>query len=93
MTYEKLKLDKAVTYARLLGFEPTERTLRARVSFNWSGRGGDWFQILANKTQIVLYTVNRESTSSVERACEYLQEIERRQNQSLTDIRAEKTGR
>jgi hypothetical protein len=95
MTYEKLKLNKAVTYARLLGFEPFGQSLAGRRHFHWyMPEGDDTFSVFALRGDgLISYTVNGDTTSSIERACELLQQIERKQNRGLTDIRAEKTGR
>jgi hypothetical protein len=95
MTFEKLKLNKAVLYARLLGFEPFGQALSANRHFHWyMPEGDDSFSVFALRSDKLLsYTVNHETTNDVERACEMLQEIERKQNQHMTDIRAERTTR
>jgi hypothetical protein len=82
MTYEKLKLTKAVTYARLLGFEPHTSYKHPRRHFQFNTKE-DTFSIsfFATGTN---YCVNRQNTSSEERACEWLQEIERKQKQTAS---------
>lgn len=86
MTYEKLKLNKAVTYARLLGFEPFGHSLAGRRHFYWyMPEGDDTFSVFALRGDgLISYTVNRDTTSSIERACELLKKIEYKQNQSCT---------
>jgi hypothetical protein len=94
MTFEKLKTDKAVLYARLLGFEPFGSAHTATKHFYWfMPEGSDDFSVHFFKGQnAASYQVNNQNTSSVEQACKWLQEIERKRNRGLTDIRAERTG-
>lgn len=88
MTYEKLKLNKAVTYARLLGFEPFGNALTGRRHFHWyMPEGDDTFSVFALRSdELLSYTVNRETTTDIERACEMLQVIERNQKDNSRGV-------
>jgi hypothetical protein len=77
MTFEKLKTDKAVLYARLLGFEPFGQSLSAHKHFYWyMPEGEDTFSVHFHKG-VPQYTVNRETSTSIEQACKWLQKIEK----------------
>lgn len=81
MTFEKLKTDKAVLYARLLGFEPFGQSLSARKHFYWyMPEADDEFAVHFYK-DVPAYTVNHENTTNVDQACKWLQRIEARERE------------
>lgn len=86
MTFEKLKTNKAVLYARLLGFEPFGNAETATRHFHWyMPEGDDTFSVHQYAgIDGLSYTVNRESTSSLEHACKFLQKIERKQEKAVS---------
>jgi len=84
MTFEKVKINKAVIYAHLLGFEAFGQTKTARKHFHWfMPDTDDTFTVHYFTGISPSYTVNNQTTSSLEQACKWLQAIERRQNATV----------
>ncbi len=80
MTFERLKLNKAVIYARLLGFQPFGNALTARRHFYWyMPEAEDTFSVSSFRgDHLMSYTVNQQTSTDINRACKWLQEIERK---------------
>ena len=76
MTFEKLKTNKAVLYARLLGFEPFGQALSAHAHFHWYMPEGDETFTVRFFKGVPSYTVNNETSTSIEQACKWLQKVE-----------------
>jgi hypothetical protein len=78
MTYEKLKTNKAVVYARFLGFELFDHAANAIKHYHWYMPETDDTFSISIFGDITSYTVNRQSTTNLDRACEWLREVEHR---------------